>query len=519
MEEFLTTETLIIELVLVATLVAVVVGRIRLPYTVALVLVGLFISFQHALEFQVTPALILALFIPPILFEAAFHLDIRLLRANLAAILTLAVPGVVATALLVGVLVALGTDLPFTAAIVFGAAIAPTDPVAVISLFRTLGVPRRLAVALEGESLFNDGTAIVVFGITVGIAVSGTFDAVGAVADFFEVALGGMMVGIGLGWLTAQLIARIDEPLIVTSLTTLLAFGSYVVGEELHVSGVLSVVMAGIFASNLDTPRISPPTKFMLFNMWEYLAFLANSLVFLLIGLEVDLPQLADNLYPIAVAVGAVLLSRAVVLYGLSWLIETLVGRGQIPHKWRHVLFWGGLRGAISLALALGLPMAIAERGQLQAMTFGVLLFTLLVQGTTIRLLLRRLGLVERAGFREQHERHLGRYIATQAGLRRLRELHHEGLLTDDLWAALRDDYRDMQRLLQRELGDLFVERPELERETLLESRRKALEAERAALGDSARQGLLAEDIYTELRHDVDRRLDAIEMILAEVQE
>lgn len=519
MEAFIEAETIIIELILVATLVAIVVGRIRLPYTVALVLVGLFIAFQRPIDIEITPELILALFVPPLIFEAAFHLDFNLLRVNLAPILVLAVPGVIATTLLVGVIVSLGTELTLAAAVVFGALIAATDPVAVVALFRALGVPRRLAVALEGESLFNDGTAIVVFGIALEIAESGLFDPVVGVFDFFQIALGGMMVGIGLGWLIAQIIARIDEPLIVTSLTTLLAYGAYLVAERLHVSGVLAVVMAGLISGNLGTPKISPTTKIMLFNLWEYLAFLANSLIFLLIGLDVDLPQLSDNLGPITVAVGGVLLSRAVVVYGLSWLVDRIVSRTQIPYRWRHVLFWGGLRGAISLALALSLPVTLAERETLQAMTFGVLLFTLLGQGTSIQILLKRLGLIERPEFRTLHETQMGQHLATRAGLRRLTQLHQEGLLTDAMWIGLRDDYQETQQELAGEMNQLFSEHPELERETLLRSRGEALRAERAALSDALRRGLISDEVYESLRSDVDRRLEAVAIILAAAQD
>jgi CPA1 family monovalent cation:H+ antiporter len=515
MEEFIAVETLIIVLILVATLVAIAVRRIRVPYTVALVLVGLFITFRRPLDIEVTPELILGLFVPPLIFDAAFQLDFRSLRENLTPILILAVPGVLFTAVLVGGIVAVGTPLTLSVAITFGALIAATDPVAVISLFRALGVPHRLAVAIEGESLFNDGTAIVVFSIALEAALSGTFDPLAGLFDFVQVALGGMAVGAALGWLAAQLIARVNEPLVVTSLTTLLAYGAYLVAERLHVSGVLAVVMAGLFSGNLSTPRISPTTKFMLFNLWEYLAFLANSLVFLLIGLEVELPKLADNLGPIMVAVGAVLFSRAIVVYGLSWLVHRVGTPAHIPASWRHVLFWGGLRGAISLALALSLPVALPERETLEAMTFGVVLFTLLGQGTTVQFLLKRLGLTERPQHRVARERRLGKLFAARVGLKRLDEWHREGLLTEEMWAGLRDDYLQTQKHLDQEMDHLFLEHPQLEREVLLRARREALQAERGALAEALRRGLLADDVYAELKTDINYRLEAINIIQA----
>ncbi|OQY18687.1 MAG: hypothetical protein B6I34_10375 [Anaerolineaceae bacterium 4572_32.1] len=442
MENLLVNETLLVVLILVATLVSVVARRIRLPYTVALVLVGLVITVWRPLDIELTPELILSLFVPPLIFEAAFHVDLRLLRSTLPSILMLAVPGVLLTTFFVGAIVALGTGLPFATAIVFGALIAATDPVAVVALFRELGVPRRLAVAVEGESLFNDG----------------------------------------------------------------------------HVSGVLAVVVAGLLAGNLGVTSTSPVTKSMIFNLWEYLAFIANSLVFLLIGLDIDLPQLWSNLGSIAVAVVAVLLSRAAVVYGLSWLISLSGSRARVPPSWRHVLFWGGLRGAISLALALSLPANLPHREILQAMSFGVVLFTLLGQGTTIKLLLKRLGLIERPEHVLERERHLGRLLAIQGGLRRLERLHRDGVLIDEIWEGLRDDYAHTRNTLGGEIHRLFAEHAELERELLLQARREALQAEHGALIDALRQGLLSEKIFSELRADIERRLEALALIQASVQ-
>lgn len=518
MTEFLEAEAIIVLLVVIATLVAIAVRRVRLPYTVSLVLVGLLISIRRPLAVELTPELIMAIFVPPLLFEAAFHLDFALLRQNLTPILVLAVPGVVLTTLLVGGVVSLGAGLSFSSAAIFGALIAATDPVAVVALFRALGVPRRLAVAMEGESLFNDGTAIVLFRLALAAGLSGAFDPVAGTLDFLQVAVGGIVVGLVLGWMAAQLMMHVDDRLIVTTLTTLLAYGAYLVAEGLHVSGVLAVVVAGLLSGSVGLAGASPTTKIMLFNLWEYLAFLANSLVFLFIGLTVDLTQMWASLGPIAVALGAVLASRAVVVYGLSWLVAHLGGgRSHLPARWRHVLFWGGLRGAISLALALSLPLELPERETLQSMAFGVMLFTLLGQGTTIQFLLRRLGLIEASPARLEREARLGRLFAAQAGLRRLERLHREGLLTDEMWTGLLEDYRHARSQAAEEMSRLFVEHAELESETMLQARREALQAERGALGDALRRGLLSDAVYEELRADLDRRLEALDLIQSSV--
>jgi monovalent cation:H+ antiporter, CPA1 family len=422
MDQFILTETLIIELLLVVSLVAIAVRRLRVPYTVALVIVGLLITFGQPGALDLTPDLILALFVPPLVFEAAFHIEFKRLRDNLLPILVLAVPGVLLTAVIVGLIVSAGVQIPLASGLVFGALIAATDPVAVVALFRALGAPKSLTVLVEGESLFNDGTAIVIFNLMLVAAVpmvageagGGTsFDLLRAIVNFVIVSAGGIGIGVGLGWQISQLIARLDDYLIETTLTTVLAFGAYLLAERLHVSGVLAVVGAGIVNGNLGPRGMSPTTRIVLFNFWEYLAFVANSLVFLLIGLDVNIPQIVANLGPIAVGVAAVVVSRALIVYGLTWLATR--GRKHVSLAYQHVLFWGGLRGAISLAHVLSLPAAMAERELLRVMAFGMALFTLLAQGTTMQLLLRRLGLVQRTEAEPEYERRHGRLRAARA--------------------------------------------------------------------------------------------------------
>ena len=377
-EQFLLIEEIVIGLLFLAVVVGMLAIRLRLPYTIGLVIIGLLLTLVTPLDIEISPTVILALLIPPLIFEAAFHLKWDNLRDNLAPILVLAVPGVILTTLIVGGIVSWGTGLAFPIALVFGALIAATDPVSVVALFRAMGVPKRLQVLLEGESLFNDGTAIVVFDLVVVMAISGvaSFNLISGVVDFIRVAGGGLIIGTLMSILISQIISRIDDYLIETTLTTVLAFGSYLIAEIMGVSGVLAVVAAGVVVGNIGPIGMSPTTRILLVNFWEYAAFVANSFVFLLIGLQIELPELFANWQLILWAILAVLVARGVGVYGLSFIER------EIPFKWRHVLFWGGLRGAISLALALSLPVVLpAFSAEIQVMTFGVVLFTLLLQG------------------------------------------------------------------------------------------------------------------------------------------
>jgi CPA1 family monovalent cation:H+ antiporter len=511
-------ETFAIILLAVAALVAAICQRLRIPYTVALVLAGLGLTvlqsaFPVLLPVQaVSPDIILSLFIPPLIFEAAFHLEWDNLWQAMPQALTLAVPGVLLTAGIVGLIVHWFGGVGLGGALVFGTLISATDPVAVIALFKTFRVPRRLNVIVEAESLFNDGTAIVIFKIALLAAIggAGSFSLIGGVGDFVRVAAGGVLVGALLGWLAARLIGRIDDHLVEITITACLAFGAYVIADQLQVSGVLAVLAAGVVCNQVGRGNMSPTTRIALFNFWEYIAFLANSLIFLLIGLGTNLSQLGLHAGSIMIAIAATLISRLVVVYGLSWLLGRLESRFVLVRAWEHVLFWSGLRGAISLALALSLPSDLPERETLRAMAFGVVLFTLLIQGTTMQFLIKQLRLVQSSAREQARDIRWGRLYASEAAWRRLRELRAEGLLPDDVWNELRGDYRQRRASLAADLRALYAEHGELSHELLQETQREMLRAERVALNEAMRRGLIGEATARDLIAAVDEQLDAL---------
>ncbi len=358
MNSFLITEAEIVFVLLVVSVVAIAVRYVKLPYTVALVLAGLVLAVRGDSAMALTPELVLGLFLPPLVFEAAFHLQLHDFRAGLRPILVMAAPGVAVSTAVVGGVLALTGVLPLPVAVLFGALISATDPIAVIATFRAMGAPKRLSTVIEGESLLNDGTAIVIFHIVLAWALGGSLSPAQGVIDFVLVSVGGLFVGLVLGYTVDWVIAHIDDYLIEITLTTILAYGSYLLAEQFHVSGVLAVVAAGLASGNMGVRGMSPTARIVLTNFWEYTAFLANSFVFILIGMSVQVQAMRQFLLPALIAVAAVLAARAVSVYGLGMLVRLFHADPPLPYL--HVMMWGGLRGAVSLALALSLPLEFA---------------------------------------------------------------------------------------------------------------------------------------------------------------
>ena len=491
-----------IGLLLVASLVAIVTERLRVPYTAGLVLIGLVLALVGRQEINVSPELFLGILVPPLIFEAAFQVKAKDLIRDLAPILSLAIPGVLLTTFLVGGVLYWGTDFSLTTALVFGSLIAATDPVAVVALFRSLGVPHRLQLLLEGESLFNDGTAIVLFNLMVTIALTSTFSIGESIVDFLVVSGGGFIIGLLLGLLISQAISIIDNALIETTLTSVLAFGSYILAEQFHVSGVLAVVAAGLVSGNLGPRRMAPTTRILVFNFWEYAAFLANSFVFLLIGLQIDLNILLSDWQAILWAILAVLVSRAASIYGLSW-----IGSG-VPMRYKHVLYWGGLRGAISLALALSLPASLGEQGTvIRSMAFGVVLFTLLVQGLSMKPFITRMGLIQKSTAQEEYEGISARAIMSRTAHNQLKTMLREGLLSRPVWEILSGPLESHAIKLEDAAARTIQSNPEIKTRELESAIKEALNSERATLQDLFRDGNISEDTFSKLVQEVDSAL------------
>jgi len=390
---------LFVLLVTAAALVALVAHRLSLPYSFVLVVLGLVIAAigpAHAIE--ITPQLVLVVLVPGLVFEAAYRLDVVELRRTFLGVAILAVPGVVISAGTVA-LVLSATGLPLQLAFIVGAITSATDPASVVSTFKALRAPRGLATLVEAESLFNDGTAIVVFGIALG-ALATPISPLEAIASFTGTVVVSTIIGLVFGIVATRLMLVAGDHLVELTISLALAYGTYLAADQLRESGIIATVVAGLVLGTYGRRIGLPESTFTaLDTVWEFAAFLLTALVFLLIGLAITFGQLVDDAGAIALGVVGILVGRAIVVYGVLGGAGSLIRASRrgppIRLSWLHILFWAGQRGAIAVALALSLPPDVPERTHLQGIVFGITLFTLLVQGATTERVLHRLGLAE----------------------------------------------------------------------------------------------------------------------------
>ncbi|MEO0542015.1 MAG: sodium:proton antiporter [Cyanobacteria bacterium P01_A01_bin.105] len=411
----------------VATLSRVVAWLRNIPYTLLLLLVGLGLAVLNVRLVNLSPELILFIFLPPLLFEAAWNIKWKNLKSDWIPIVLYAIIGVVICigGLVFGLLNFAGTSL--AAALLIGASLSATDPVSVVALFRELGVNKRLTTLMEGESLFNDGVAVVAFNLLLGIALGIEQFSLSVTLAKFLVFVGigvsiGALIGFGLSFLTQ----RFDLPLVEQSLTLVSAYGTYIVAEELGGSGVIAVVTTGLILGNFGSRiGMNPRTRLIVSEFWEFLAFFVNSIVFLLIGDQVRFDALADYGDAIAITIIAILIARLISVFGLSFF-SNLITPDEKDINWQGqtMLWWGGLRGSVSVALALSVPESLVEREEIIAVVFGVMLFTLLVQGLTAQPVLEKLDLLGGdQPLRQAYQKLVARRVALNRVVDRLQNL------------------------------------------------------------------------------------------------
>jgi Na+/H+ antiporter len=523
-----------VELVLISLLLAVVVFGtaarvIGVPYPIVLVVGGLLLGFAPGLpRVELAPDLVLVIFLPPLLYAAAFFANLRDLRADLRTISLAAIVLVLVTMLVVAVIAhAAVPGMSWAVAFTLGAIVAPTDPIAATTIARRLGVPRRIVTALEGEGLLNDGTALVAYKVAIG-AVGGTFSATHAGWEFLAGGIGGVAIGLAAGWLIVQVRSRLDDVALETTISLLSGYAGYVPAEQLGCSGVLAAVSTGIYVG-FHAPEISSARQRLSgYALWDVLQFLLNALLFVLIGLQ--LPSIIDGLagrsaatlaWQAAAVSAGVIATRIVWSNTMPFVIRALDRRPQQRERrvgWRPRMIsaWSGMRGAVSLAAALALAPGFPERDLILFLTFSVIFVTLVLQGLTLPLLIRALDIHDDGA--EQREELLGRRRSTDAALVRLDELAMLEWTREDTLDRMRAMYDYRRRRLAARAGepddDDEIDADGYERRSLRYQKmvREVIDAQHAAIVELRNRGEISNDVMHRLEREMDLERDRLEI-------
>jgi monovalent cation/hydrogen antiporter len=446
---------------------------LQVPYPIPLVIGGLLLGLVPGIpDIQLDPDLVLLVFLPPLLYSAAFFADLRTLREDARVVSLQAIGLVIATAIAVAVIAHELIDLPWTMSFVLGAIVSPTDPAAATAVMRRVGAPRRLVNILEGESLFNDATALVAYKVAVGAAVGVSVSASHTVLEFFGDAAGGIAIGLAVAWLIAEVRKRVTDVNTELTISLFSAYGAFVPANQLGVSGVLAAVTAGIYLGFRAPEIASPESRMQGFAMWSVLTFLMNATLFILIGLQ--LPAIVDGLSgrPAGEVIGyAAAVCAAVIAIRFLWnFLTTFVIRAidrrplqrarRADWRIRVVGGWAGMRGAVSLAAALALPLhtdagaPLPGRDLIQFITFALILVTVVGQGLTLPFLIRRLGVAGDAT-EEENEEIRARLVIARAALERVDELEGEEWTRDGTVERVRALYQFRQRRFKARAGKI----------------------------------------------------------------
>ena len=506
-------EPLLLALMVAVAGLSVLARVVRVPYPILLVLGGLVLGFLPGMPaVELPPELVLVAFLPPLLYWAGFFASPRDLQADARAISMSAVGLVLATAVAVAVTAhAMVEGMTWPAAFALGAIVSPTDPLAASAIGRRLGVPRRLLNVLEGESLVNDATALVAYRIAVAAAVGGSFVAWQAGLRFVVGTAGGVAVGLLVGWLVAELRRRLDEPVVEIVVSVFTGYAAYLPAELLGVSGVLAAVTAGLYVGWRAPELASAATRLLGFSFWEVLVYLANAVLFILVGLQLRpiLEELDGTAVAILVGQGALVSAVVVAVrlgggFSVPYLVRLVDRRPsqvlrRVGARERLMIGWSGMRGAVSLAAALALPLDFPMRNLILFLTFSVIFATLVVQGLTLPTLIRRLNFEQ--DDTEEREEIRARLAATHAGLD---ERAGADGTRDDPVARLHGLYEFRRRRLKARGGYLEDDGTEDRSQAYQRLLRELLQAQRQAIVRLRNQGQISNDVM----HRIERELD-----------
>lgn len=504
-------------LLLVATGVALLSRRFRVPYVTGLVLAGLGVTQFLPNPIQLDSALILNLLLPILLFQAAINTDVSRLRSTVKPISLLAGPGVAIAAGITATVLKFALGLEWIPALLLGTILAITDTVSVIAVFKEVAVPGRLTTIVEGESLFNDGVALVLFSLILEVYTRGSVTVWAGIQELAVVIVGGALLGLAIGSLCAVLfVALSDDPLSGILLTVAVAFGTFQAGHGLQVSGVVAVVVAGLTVGNRALNQtVSASSKITLLNFWEYADFCVNTFIFLLIGLEVE-PRLLWNIIPaILLTILAYQIGRILSVYPLLALSNRF--DLPVPLRWQHVLFLGNIKGSLSMVLALSLPASLPGRSDLIALVYGAVFVSLIGQALSLPWLVKRLKIAVTSESRQKIEILQSQLIAAKAAQNELAVLHDTGVLSKALYEEMRSSYQIQVAEAENQLRDLHNRR----RDPLINSRggasklnavrRRLLMVERGALNDAVRKRIISEEVVAQRLRSIDDQLVRLE--------
>ncbi|NMF61513.1 sodium:proton antiporter [Brasilonema octagenarum UFV-E1] len=508
--------TVSIILLLVATCVALLTRWLRVPYVAGLVLAGLAITELLPRPIGLNDSLILNLFLPILVFEAAINTDLSRLRSTIKPIALLAGPGIVISSGITAALLKWELGLNWTAVLLAGVILAITDTVSVIAVFKEVAVPPRLSTIVEGESLFNDGVALVLFSLIVKIHDVGSLTILSGLQELFVVIVGGTLVGLAVGYLSTSLFVRSDEPLSTILLTLAVALGAFKIGQSFSVSGVVAVVVAGLIVGSIGlSSQISASTRLTLLSFWESISFGVNSFIFLLIGIEVDLLTLWRTLPAVLLAIVAYQVGRILCVYPLLAILRWF--DRPIPWRWQHVLFLGNIKGSLSMGLALSIPATVTGREQIIAIVFGTVLLSLLGQGVSLPWIVKRLRLSQFSESRQQVEELQAQLITGKAAQDELDSLLKSGILPKAIYEEMRSAYQVRVAGAEKALRELYNRRPDefdlkSDGHRKLEAiRRRLLLAEKGALNEAIRKQILSEEVVQQRLKNIDEQLLALE--------
>jgi CPA1 family monovalent cation:H+ antiporter len=485
----------------IGSAVAIAAKRVGMPYNVALVLVGLILVFLDVIPgTQMNPEVILVVFLPLLVFEGALFADATGMRSAARPILALAVPGVMLSLVGTAGVATWVLDLPFAVALLLGALLAITDTVSVLLAFRSVRVPHRLQAIMEGESLFNDGTALVLVSLATSVVASGHFSAPVTLRQLLVAIFGGLALGAGFGALGSAVLRRTPDHLTAILASLVLVFATSLAAEALHASPVIAVVAAGVFVGQAARRLLEPSRVLALHGFWETTGFTLNVLIFLQVGMQISAPMLLEQAPSIALALLALHAGRAVAVYGCFGVLRALK-REDVPMRWQHVMLAGNIKGALSMAAVLALPQGLAHRDRLITIVFGVTFVTLVTQALPFRAILRKLG-VATASASPEFDEAKAILVEARRGQAELDDLLASGLIS-------RKDHAERRAAFQRQIiqaeSKLRGPAGEVVRDALADV--AILTAQKAALLDAARRGLIADETANARVNVIDREL------------